>query len=117
MSEPKPYYKVEEPDADWSEAAAARFDGALPPLNPQQPTPEGEPIWEESMQKLRELVQAGREAVEFATDIRIANAARQAMPEIEAVFRNWMFPVISELPNLHRLHELLVSSEPNGEDE
>lgn len=62
-----------------------RFDGVptVPPLNPNQPTPE-----------------------------QIADAARLALPDMTTVFSNWMFPTISDLAALKALAALLRGVTP-----
>lgn len=106
MSEHPHWYTAQQSDATWNEADAARFDGSfygyktypgttdpkggpkaypgqpvpdaatIPPLNPNQPTPE-----------------------------QIADAARFAFPNIETVIRLWPYPQfdIDGLLDLYRL--------------
>lgn len=79
MSEPKPgWFTVTEPDTNWDEAAAARFDGV--PLDPDQATPE--------------------------RVLALAVAAIAAADDIETVLRLWPFPGYS-LKNLRRLAQEL----------
>lgn len=95
MNEERPTWHVmHEPDKDWHEQAARRFDAPLPAdvfaarpvLNPQQPTPE-----------------------------QIADAARLAADDMATVMRHWTFSAISDLPNLRDLLRLLTPPAPRWE--
>ncbi len=99
MSEEQPHWYISrQPNTNWNEADAARFDSPpfaahykmgvdhpnyTPPLDPQQPTPE-----------------------------QIADAARLAADDIALVFRIWPYSNLAPLGSLRMLHLLLTPPAP-----
>lgn len=126
MSEPKPYYRTTEPDPDWHEQAARRFDGTLPAdvfaARPITITPRPLPVFSTpAIEPTPPLDIADMEYFQTEYDERaaaIVEAAADAAPDIETVFRHWGYTPTHPLPNLRALLDLLkppyVKPPPNS---
>lgn len=84
-----------------------RFDGVTPPLDPQQPTPED---MERELHMLRSRVEGWKLRYEAANEV--ADAARDALDNIETVLMHWTFHFISDMSKLRALRDMLTPPAP-----
>lgn len=129
MNEERPTWFISrQPNTDWSEADAARFDGtaiipnpllvfSTPALDPQQEPLTTEQLLRVQIIELRhELAALDHTARTFADLLLeyapVYNAARLAVPNIETVFRLYGHTQTHPLPHLRALLDRLTPPAP-----